>query len=851
MFHVYSNEEKIGVIKFALSPAGSYRGRTTVVIARKRVVSTLALDMDGSRTWKQLVVGSALGDMTVRRKGSRAEMTASGASVSVRVPRDCVVYDSLSPALIGEVIGRVNRQRPGPQSVPVFLTIGVCRLATVESVGVQQCSVDKRQVTLECFRLTIAGVRMRVWADSGRVCFVDAPAYHSALVRDGYHAVVPRPPVDALPSQPRRIGVDRDVRVRMRDGVHLATDIYRPRRAGRDPVILMRTPYGKDLEELSARFYARRGYVVAVQDVRGRFQSGGRWEPLVHEGRDGYDTIEWLAAQPWSNGRVGMAGWSYLAWVQWLAAAERPPHLATIVPVASPTDAHYNLPYEYGVFCQAAMLWWMDAVESGASADVSGRLVWLTLTKPYDALQNAGPVIDYDLAVLGKRSTGWRRWIQHPPHDSYWRRVSFLGKLGRVRIPVFHQTGWLDPTSIGTRTTYQRMVACGHPHQKLMIGPWDHAGRITTVAGNDPGGDVADLQWATLAWFEQWLKGIDTGILREPRVSVFVLGSNEWLRGDTYPLPETRQETWFLTRGRFGGRGELIRGDALTETPPTQYSYDPADPTPDVGVVPGEAVTPLTVSAPHKYLATNRKRRDVVVYVSKRFRQPYTIVGPMRMVLSAASSARDTDWHVHLMDERRDGTILVLAHGKLRARYRQSMTEPQLLEPGRVYAYNIDLWQIGITIAPGSRLRLEIASAAFPTFSRNLNTGGHNEMETRSIAATQRIYHSRESPSYVVLPVIPSSADGRTSGEPPAVSLQDSLMVPADPSGAFSPVVGRTTRSGRQAAGSTTRGRGERCARGRHRAPSTLPRVRAGLRPSRDEPDDPIGARHAGRGEDP
>jgi hypothetical protein len=184
-------------------------------------------------------------------------------------------------------------------------------------------------------------------------------------------------------------------------------------------------------------------------------------------------------------------------------------------------------------------------------------------------------------------------------------------------------------------------------------------------------------------------------------------------------------------------------------------------------------------------------------------------------------------------------------------RFRFPRDRQWFLEPGRVYAYNIDLWQIGITIAPGSRLRLEIASAAFPTFSRNLNTGGHNEMETRSIAATQRIYHSRESPSYVVLPVIPSSADGRTSGEPPAVSLQDSLMVPADPSGAFSPVVGRTTRSGRQAAGSTTRGRGERCARGRHRAPSTLPRVRAGLRPSRDEPDDPIGARHAGRGEDP
>jgi uncharacterized protein len=771
VFHIYSNEEKIGVIEFDLSPDGSYRGRTTVAVARQRSSFTVDVETDESRNWMKVVVGSAIGVMTVRRQGSRAEVTFLDASVNVHVPRGSLVYDSLSPALIGQIIGRADRRRPGPQNVPLFLTVGGCGVATVESAGAHRRIVKDREVMLERFRLTVAGVRVHVWADAWRICLVEAPAYHASLVRDGYQTLLRRPPVDSLRSRPLLLEVDRNVRVAMRDGVELATDIYRPRRAGRRPVILIRTPYDKGMEELSARFYARRGYVVAVQDVRGRFQSAGRWEPLVHEGGDGYDAIEWLAAQPWSTGRVGMAGGSYLAWVQWLAAAECPPHLATIVPVASPTDTHYNLPYEYGVFCQAGILWWMDVLESNASADLSGRLIWLTLTKRYDVLQNVASVIDYDLTILGKKSTGWRRWIKYPPHHPYWRRLAFLERLARVRIPVFHQTGWLDGTSIGTRITYERMVACGHPHQKLMIGPWDHAGQITTVAAGDRGGDVVDLQGATLAWFEQWLKGIDTGILREPRVSVFVLGSNRWLTGDTYPLPETRQETWFLTRRRRFGerRGELVLGDVPVETPPSQYSYDPADPTPDLGVIAGEAVMPMTVSASHKHLATNRKRHDVVVYVSKRFRRPYTIVGPMRMVLSAASSARDTDWHVHLIDERRDGTMMVLAHGKLRARYRRSMTKPQLLKPGRVYAYNIDLWQIGITIAPGSRLRLEIASAAFPTFSRNLNTGGHNEMETRSIPATQRIYHSRAYPSYVVLPVIPCATSERRGSRPRSV----------------------------------------------------------------------------------
>jgi len=773
VFHIYSNEEKVGAIKFDLSPDGSYRGRTTVAIARQRVVSTLELETDRSRRWAKVVVGSSLGDMTVQRERGRADVILPGGSaVSVRVPRDCLVYDALSPALIGQVIGRVDRRRAGPQKVPLFLTTGGCGLATVESAGVRRREVGDREVMLECFHLVVDGVRMRVLADTGRICFVEAPAYNSALVREGYRALLPRLPIDQVRSRPLRLGVERNVRVPMRDGVDLVADIYRPRRAGRRPVILIRTPYGKEMEELSARFYARRGYVVAVQDVRGRFQSAGRWEPLVHEGRDGYDTIEWLAARPWSTGRVGMAGGSYLGWTQWLAAVERPPHLVTIVPVGAATDTSYNVPYEYGVFCQAAVLWWMDVVESNATADLSGRMLWRTLTKQYDALRDSGPVIDYDLAILGKRSPRWRRWIKHPPHDSYWRRVAFLTRLADVRIPVFHQTGWLDGTSIGTRISYQRMVACGHPHQKLVIGPWDHAGGIATVAGADTGVAASvDLQKATLAWFDQWLKDIDTGILREPQVSVYVLGSNRWLTGDTFPLPETRQETWFLVRRRrFGTRGgELIRGEMPAGTPPCRYSYDPADPTPDVGVHAGEAATPMSVIAPHKHVATNRKRQDVVVYVSKRFRQPYTIVGPMRMVLSSASSARDTDWHVHLMDERRDGTIMVLAHGKLRARYRLSMTKPQLLKPGRVYAYNIDLWQIGITIAPGSRLRLEIASAAFPTFSRNLNTGGHNEMETRSISATQRIYHSRAYPSYVVLPVIPCATSERRRSRPQSV----------------------------------------------------------------------------------
>jgi putative CocE/NonD family hydrolase len=775
-FRIYWNEEAIGVIKFKLSPDGSYHGRSSVIVAGQSAVSIINVDVDGSGRWRTIVLASAIGVTTIRRKRSKARVTSAGISFDVGVLGDALVCDALSPALISQVTGRYNRRRGGDQRVSLFLTIGTCAVATLRAEGLRQRTIDGKELTLECFQLALAGMRMRVWVHDGRVCLVEAPVYHSALVRAGYEALLPGTPIDPLLSAPLHLEVHRNVKVPMRDGVELATDIYRPQCAQRRPVILMRTPYGKELQELSARFYARRGYIVAAQDVRGRFQSAGDWEPLVHEGLDGYDAIEWLAAQSWSSGRIGMAGGSYLAWVQWLAAVERPPHLATIVPVSSPTDPLYNLPYEHGVFCQAAVLWWMDVLESEATTDISGRLLWLTLTKNYDVLKSVGPVTDYDLAILGKKSSQWQRWVMRAPQDSYWQRVAFSERLKRVHLPVFHQTGWHDGTSVGTRMNYERMIACGHPHQKLIIGPWDHAGRISTLAQRDPtSADTVDLQAQTLAWFEYWLKDIDTGILRDPPVRVFVFGSNRWLTGDAYSLPQTRYETWFLTgRSRFGlvRRGRLLRADTPPETAPRRFSYDPADPTPDVGVVEGQAASPMAVIPPHKEVATIRERRDVAVYVSERFRRPYTIVGPMRMVLSASSSARDTDWHVHLMEERRDGTILVLAHGKIRARYRDSVTKPQLLEPGQVYAYDIDLWQIGITISPASRLRLEIASAAFPTFSRNLNTGAQNELETASIPATQLIYHSPKAPSYIVLPVIPGSPPvGIDRSIPPASGL--------------------------------------------------------------------------------
>lgn len=550
-----------------------------------------------------------------------------------------------------------------------------------------------------------------------------------------------------------QIREDLNVDVPMRDGVNLATDIYRPDEEGRFPVILVRTPYKKEKFERIARSYARRGYVAAVQDCRGRFASGGTWEPWINEPKDGYDTIEWLAGQRWSNGKVGMIGESYAGSVQWWAARQRPPHLVTIIPNCFSTDPFYNYPYEYGVLFMLDTFNWVVGLETGE--DLSGDL------RPL-------PVIDLDKSILGRENHYWRKWLEHPVEDEHWEPANFLVHLEDVRIPVFHQSGWFDGN--GTKLNYLRMASHGHPHQKLILGPWGHTPYASRRVGDiDFGPEAAiDLQKEYLRWFDYWLKGEDNGILNEPLVRVFAMGSNKWLEGNTYPLERTRFEKWYISSGgsanTSGGDGRLSPEVPSDDSPPDRYTYDPGDPTP--------APSCLNIPESNRYLGKGPEdldlrqayhekiagsRGDILVYTSEPLTGELTIAGPIEGLLYASSSCRDTDWFMRLTEVDKEGRMFELVEGKIRARYRRSTKKAVFLNPGEVYEYNIDMWQTGITVPAGHRLRVEVASASFPVFSRNLNTGRHNEKDTDYIPAEQTIYHNAKYPSHVLLPVIPDA----------------------------------------------------------------------------------------------
>ena len=769
VFALLLNEERIGTMQFTWKPDGNFESQATISMAGQTINARTRITPDANGRWTAIDLEAPQGHIVVSRDGTEGKRTFKDKTTTFTTRADAVLFDNNSPALMSHAIRRYDRSAGGRQEFPLLIIPGVGVSLFLEMKDRVERSAGGRDLELTRFVYGVAGVDILVLADQdGRVYLAEVPAQNATFVRESYEALRRPPETDPLLSKAtHEVKLDKAVGVPMRDGIKLETDIYRP--AGIEKAPVVRTPYKKEMAELQARFYARRGYIAAIQDVRGRFGSPGVWEPFVNEAKDGYDTIEWLAKQPWSTGKVGMIGASYLGWVQWWAASQKPPHLVTIIPNVAPPDPFYNIPYEYGAFFLWGAIWWADVVAQEATADLSGVVMSRILEKKYSKLLRALPVIDLDKTVLGKENPYWRRWIEHNTNDSYWQRASFLDKLKEVRIPVFHQSGWFDGDGIGSKLNYSRMAEHRHPYQKLTLGPWGHTDRAMRRFGDRDFGAqaIVDLQHDYLRWFDYWLKGIDNGIAKEPLVNIFVMGSNKWLSGPSYPLPQTKPAKLYLSSG---GQANTSKGDGrLTFDVPAaggpvdRFVYDPGDPTPDPRMYeePEEEEKKVksveerkkAVEAYHESVTSIRN--DVLVYSTDVLTKPLTFAGPVSAVLYAATSARDTDWFMYLVEVDKDGKTFTLGQGKIRARFRRSMSKPELLKPGKVYQYNIDLWQTGITIPAGSRLRVEVSSAAFPTFSRNLNTGGHNEKETRFLSGQQTIYHDRQYPSHIVLPVIP------------------------------------------------------------------------------------------------
>jgi hypothetical protein len=561
--------------------------------------------------------------------------------------------------------------------------------------------------------------------------------------------------------------VVRNVAMQTRDGVTLRADIYRPAGDGPFFVLLQRTPYNKENAAVLARMAAARGYMVVAQDVRGRFTSEGEWYPFKHEIDDGYDSVEWAAALPHSNGKVGMFGGSYVGATQLLAAISHPPHLAGICPVVTASNYHENWTYQGGAFEQ----WFNESWISGLAQDTYSRQIKEAANAVIGSTVlplSQFPVFNVKLAQDGAGLTRtlapyFQDWLDHPTYDSYWKQWSIEENYANIQVPALTIAAWYDIFQGGSLRNYAGLQAhagneAARNGQQLLVTVGGHAGGGRTIGAVDfgPAAEKYNENEITLDWYDYLFLGKQNQFASGKPVKIFVMGENKWRDEEAWPLERAKYTRYFL---KSTGQANSASGDGeLSTAAPDkqrvdQFVYDPANPVPTVG-------GPLCCDAPH--LAPGPRdqkevesRADVLVYSTPPLENDTEVTGPVTLDLYAKSSAVDTDFTAKFVDVWPNGFAQNLTEGILRASYRESTSEPKPIIPGKVYEYKIDLWSTSNVFLKGHCIRLEVSSSNFPRFDRNLNTGKSASTSATFVKTTNTILHDAAHPSALILPVVP------------------------------------------------------------------------------------------------
>ncbi len=566
--------------------------------------------------------------------------------------------------------------------------------------------------------------------------------------------------------QESAIVIEHGVAMKTRDGVTLRADVYRPAGEGAFPVLLMRTPYDKTTIADHAEQGARRGYMVVIQDTRGRYTSEGEWYPFKYETNDGYDAVEWAAALPHSNGKVGMFGGSYVGATQMLTAIGHPPHLAGICPEVTGSNYHENWTYQGGALEQ----WFDETWAAYLAPDTADRMLRSkvnALTTDRVLPLSRFPVFNITPVADGADLTRslapyYLDWLAHPSYDSYWKQWSIEEQFGSIQVPALTIGAWYDIFLGGSLHNYLGMKAhagteIARNTQRLVITIGGHSGAGRVVGAIDFGPDAAFDEYAvTFDWYDYLLKGKQNEFATEKPVRLFVMGENKWRYEDSWPLDRANETHYYL---HSTGKANSAAGDgSLTTAPAHQepmdaYVYEPADPVPTAG---GPlCCDPVHVPGGPQKQNDVEARRDVLVYSTPPLEKDLEVTGPVTLDLFAKSSAVDTDFTGKLVDVAPDGTAINITEGILRARYRDSVSEATPVEPDKVYEYKIDLWATSNVFMKGHRIRVEVSSSNFPRFDRNLNTGKSAADSAEIVKATNTVLHDADHPSAIVLPVVP------------------------------------------------------------------------------------------------
>jgi putative CocE/NonD family hydrolase len=558
------------------------------------------------------------------------------------------------------------------------------------------------------------------------------------------------------PSPTGTLGIvtEADTPIPTRDGTTLRAHIYRPAAQGRFPVLLVRTPYGKgDAAEPGQMVYrfVRAGYVVVSQDTRGRYTSDGEFqlfsETNTGDAEDGYDSIEWLSAQPWSDGKVGTFGPSYNAWMQWEAARLRPPHLVAMVAYTIPLELT-EVDYTGSFRLARRFMWWLTSMapdmrkRAGMSephTPVHARELWHELE--HGRWLYMLPVADIVNHLPPKLATQVESWLREPARRA-WR---FDEIHNQVDVPNLDFSGWYDHCNgtIGHLPLMQQngRSELARTQSRMILGPWSHPTIGQRKIGDIDFGPQAELDTADvmLRWFDHWIRNIDNGMEREPAVRYFVMGSGTWKQAATWPPPDATPRDYYLDGETLGG----TPGEPSTRS----YDFDPQNPVPTLW-----ERTLFTVPADRKQLA---HRDDILRYRTPALERDVEIAGKPRVVLHVSTTAPDTDFFARLVDEHPgDGPARDICYGMTRLRHRNGLDKNDPVTPGETIEIEIELGHTACRFVASHRIQLEITSSDFPNHDRNHNTGGNDLFETELKTATQTIHAGGKHASKLILPLM-------------------------------------------------------------------------------------------------
>lgn len=746
-----------GTTTFELDAKGDFRGDASLTLMGQKISMSITgfadakglhrFHLKADQAGRKVEVSVADGKGKVTDPNGTREFEAKG------LPKPYM--GNFFPQTLTNVFKAYDSIKGGKQAIELVL---------LDTAGVVKVDVEKgppkpspKHGRLDTWKLAVAGVFAEYFQDpaSGRIVAMDVPSQSFQVVALGYEDVLVDPTtLDKDLSQPTfKPKTEKAIKTVMRDGVELVADVVRPDADGKFPTILIRTPYGRatQLAGAKAEWWAKRGYVVVAQDCRGREDSGGDWDPMMNEKQDGYDTIDWVVKQPWSDGNVGMIGGSYGGLVQWHAAVMGHPALKCIVPQVSPPDAFFNIPYDHGVFFLFGNLWWSNLVR-----DKKTHLERATQLPDWTKMATL-PLIEVDKALFGVEIPFYRKWLTRDTAE-HWQGWNYQADLSKVRIPALHISGWWDGDGIGTKTNWQYMSRTPNREQYLIYGPWTHAFNTSAKMGDwDFGaGAILELDSVYLRWFDTWLKGKNARLTEKlPKVQVFVTGANEWRFYDGWPDSKSTEKSLYLS-SEGPANGDSSMGQ-LVDTPPAKqapdrYLYNPADVTiPDALKSTGEGLP-----EPDLKVTIEPENESVLVYRTPPLPSPLEVGGPVQAELFFSSTAEDCDLFVSVVDVDPKGVMRQVGMGgKIRARYLSGWSTPSALEAGKVYKATVDLWDFAHRFDKGHRLGFVITSGAYPVFARNLGYFEPIATATRMTVQVQTIYHDQAHPSRLTFRMLP------------------------------------------------------------------------------------------------